>query len=327
MRARRVVTATVASAMVLAACAAETAPTTTAVAAAPETTTTVAPATTAAPTTTTTTVPETTTTTTTTTTIPTPEEIAPIPPEGYELVWSDEFDGDEINVDNWTHEIGGWGWGNGEAQYYTDREKNSRVQNGLLVIELHQEAFENSFYTSARMVTQGKQEFQYGYMEARLKVPAGAGTWPAFWMLGADFGRLEENPDATPWPFSGEIDIMEYVGRKPHVVLGTVHGPGYAGAGGLSKWFPQDFPIADDWHTYAIEWDETGISFFFDDQFYYKVTPELVGDFREYVFDKPYFFLINLAHGGTLGGNIALDLEYPIQYYADYVRVYQRVDT
>ena len=312
MRTRRTIVTAVALGMVLAACAAETSTTTEGVA---------APATTVAPTTT---VPE--TTTTTTTTIPTPDPIPADAPEGYELVWSDEFDGDEINLDNWTHEIGGWGWGNGEAQYYTDNPRNSRVQNGLLVIELHQEQIEDNYYTSARMVTQGKQEFQYGYIEGRLKVPAGSGTWPAFWMLGADFGIPEQDPDATPWPFSGEIDIMEYVGQKPNVVLGTVHGPGYSGAAGLSKWFPQDFPIADGWHTYAIEWDETGISFFFDGEEYYKVTPEIVGPDREYVFDKPYFFIINFAFGGTLGGNIALDLEYPIQFYADYIRVFQRVE-
>jgi beta-glucanase (GH16 family) len=241
-------------------------------------------------------------------------------------VWSDEFDGDEINPENWTYEIGGWGWGNGEAQYYTDREKNARVQNGLLVIELHQEKFENSYYTSARLVSQDLQEFQYGYFEGRIKVPRGAGLWPAFWMLGSDFYRNADDPFDANWPFSGEIDIMEYVGREPNLVIGTVHGPGYAGAGGLSKWFPQDFAIADEWHTYSILWDETGIEFFFDEQSYYKVTPDLVGDFREYVFDKPYFFLINMAIGGALGGNIALDLEYPAQMYVDHVRVYQRVE-
>ncbi|UCG40524.1 MAG: glycoside hydrolase family 16 protein [Acidimicrobiia bacterium] len=327
MTTRRMIATALALVMVLAACAAETTPTTTDAAAAPETTAPVAPPTTAAPTTTTTTtVPETTTTTTTTTTIPSPEPLPIEAPEGFELVWSDEFDGDEINPENWTYEIGGWGWGNGEAQYYTDREKNARVQNGLLVIELHQEKFENSYYTSARLVSQDLQEFQYGYFEGRIKVPRGAGLWPAFWMLGSDFYRNPDDPFDANWPFSGEIDIMEYVGREPNLVIGTVHGPGYAGAGGLSKWFPQDFAIADEWHTYSILWDETGIEFFFDEQSYYKVTPDLVGDFREYVFDKPYFFLINMAIGGALGGNIALDLEYPAQMYVDHVRVYQRVE-
>jgi beta-glucanase (GH16 family) len=322
MTTRRTIATAVALVMVLAACAAETSPTTTEGVAAPATTTTtVAPTTTAAPTTT---VPE--TTTTTTTTIPSPEPLPIGGPEGYELVWSDEFDGDEINPENWTWETGGWGWGNGEGQYYTDRPINSRVQNGLLVIELHQEKFENSYYTSARLVSQDLQEFQYGYIEGRIKVPAGGGLWPAFWMLGEDFYRNPADPFDANWPEAGEIDIMEYVGNKPQVVIGTVHGPGYAGAAGFSKWNPQDFPIADDWHTYAILWDETGIEFYFDDEPYFKVTPEMIGDNREYVFDKPYYFLINVAIGGTLGGNIALDLEFPVQMYLDHVRVYQRVE-
>ena len=169
--------------------------------------------------TTTTSAPETTTTTTTeppptTTTIASPEPLAIEPPEGYELVWNDEFDGDTIDRSNWTYDIGGWGWGNGEAQYYTDRPDNARVQNGLLVIEADSEQFEGSYYTSARLLTQGLREFQYGYIEARIKVPDGVGTWPAFWMLGANFGRETEDPDDSNWPDVGEIDIMEYAGQR-----------------------------------------------------------------------------------------------------------------
>jgi hypothetical protein len=115
-----------------------------------------------------------------TTTIATPDPIPAEPPEGMELVWSDEFDGDAIDLANWTYDIGGWGWGNGEAQFYTDRPENSRTQNGLLVIELREEQYEGSYYTSARLKTQGLQEFQYGHLEARIKVPSGSGTWPAF---------------------------------------------------------------------------------------------------------------------------------------------------
>ena len=140
-----------------------------------------------------TTVPETTpatpppTTTAMTTTIAAPEPIPVDPPDGMELVWSDEFDGDAIDLTNWTYDLGGGGWGNGEAQYYTDRPENARTQNGLLVIELRQERFEDSYFTSARMKTQGLREFQYGRIEARIKVPKGSGTWPAFWMLGGNF--------------------------------------------------------------------------------------------------------------------------------------------
>jgi beta-glucanase (GH16 family) len=247
------------------------------------------------------------------------------PPDDIEQVWSDEFDGGAVDRSNWTFDIGGGGWGNGEAQFYTDRPENSRVENGLLVIELRQERFEGSYYTSARLTTQGLREFQYGRIEARLKVPSGAGTWPAFWMLGADFDN-ESDDSSRHWPNVGEIDIMEYVGREPDLVIGTIHGPGYAGSGGLSRWNRQDYDVSEDFHTFAVEWDVHGIRWFYDGEPYYEVGPDEVGD-REWVFDHPFFIIVNLALGGTFGGNIALDLEFPIRYYVDYVRAYQATGT
>jgi beta-glucanase (GH16 family) len=240
-------------------------------------------------------------------------------------VWNDEFDGGEIDLTNWTYDIGGWGWGNGEAQYYTDRPENARVENGLLVIEARQEQFEGSYYTSARLKTQGLREFQYGRFEARIKVPEGAGLWPAFWMLGSGFAQ--EAPDeANRWPNVGEIDVMEYVGREPDLILGTLHGPGYSGAGSLSKWNRQDYLIADEFHTYAIEWEADEIRWYYDGEQYHTVDRELVGD-RDWVFDdRPFFMLVNMAVGGTLPGPIALDLEFPVYLYVDHVRVYQQVD-
>lgn len=259
----------------------------------------------------------------TSTPIPTPEPVPAEAGEGWELVWSDEFDGEAIDSSNWTYELGGWGWGNGEAQYYTDRPENARVENGLLVIEARQEKFEDKYYTSARLVTQGLQEFQYGRIEARMKVPPGAGMWPAFWMLGNDFSRNPDDPFNSNWPQAGEVDIMEYLGREPDLVMGTVHGPGYSGTGGLTKWNRQDFPIADEFHTYAIEWKEDEITWFFDDEPYYTLTPEVVGD-REWVFNKAYFLLLNLAVGGQFAGTIGLDTQFPANLYVDYVRVYQQ---
>ena len=257
------------------------------------------------------------------TTIATPAPVPIVAPDGMELVWSDEFDGDEVDLTNWTYDIGGWGWGNGESQHYTDRPENARTQNGLLVIELREEQFEDSYYTSARLKTQDLREFQYGRIEARIKVPKGAGTWPAFWMLGSGFEQ-DAASEANRWPNVGEIDIMEYVGREPDLVIGTMHGPGYAGAGGRSKWFRQDFDIADDFHTFAIDWNADRIQWFFDGEQYFEVGPDDIVR-GEWVFDKPFFIILNLALGGTLGGSIAPDLEYPIQYYVDYVRVYQSV--
>ena len=259
----------------------------------------------------------------TSTPFPTPEPLPPEAGEGWELVWSDEFDGDTINPANWAFELGGWGWGNGEAQYYTDRPENARVENGLLVIEARQEKYEDSYYTSARLVTQGLQEFQYGRIEARIKVPPGAGLWPAFWMLGSDFSRNPDNPIESNWPQAGEIDIMEYVGREPDLVMGTAHGPGYSGAGGLTRWNRQEFPIADEFHTFAIEWQENEITWFFDGEPYFTLTPEVTGD-REWVFNKEYFLLLNMAVGGQLAGTIGLDTAFPANAYVDYVRVYQR---
>ena len=253
--------------------------------------------------------------------LPAPEPIPAVAPPGMELVWSDEFDGDTINLDNWRFDQGGWGWGNGESQFYTDRPQNARVVDGMLVIEAWEEEYLGSYYTSARLLSQGLQEFQYGRIEARLNVPAGKGTWPAFWMLGTGFEHFAED-ESLRWPNVGEIDIMEYVGREPDLVIGTVHGPGYAGAGGKSRWFRQDFNVADDWHTYAIEWDETGISWFFDGEEYASVGPDNIKR-GEWVFDQPFFMLLNLAIGGTLGGYLDPELEFPLRYYADYVRVYQ----
>ncbi len=259
---------------------------------------------------------------TTSTTIAPPEPVPVDESDGWELVWSDEFDGESIDETNWTYDLGGWGWGNGEAQFYTSRPENARVENGLLVISLLQEKYEESYYTSARLKTQGLREFQYGRIEARMKVPHGAGTWPAFWMLGASFGRDEDDPNASNWPDAGEIDVMEHVGRKPQVTYGTIHGPGYAGAGSLGGWNTQDYDIADEFHTYAIEWDESGIVWFYDGEPFYEIGPDDLGG-REWVYDQPFFLIVNLALGGTFGGNIALDNEYPLHLYVDHVRVYQ----
>ncbi len=266
------------------------------------------------------------------TSVPTSTPIAapdPIPPterEGWELVWHDEFDGDTINRENWQFEIGGWGFGNGEAQYYNDRPENARIENGLLVIEARFERYEHSYYTSAKLFSQDLQEFQYGYIEVRTKVPPGAGLWPAVWMLGHDYEpQFDENGVySSNWPFVGEIDIMEYIGREPKLILGTAHGPGYAGALGLGRWNPQEFEIANDFHTYAIEWNFEGITWFFNDEPYFTLNREAVGD-REWVFDKPFYLILNLAVGGIFPGPIALDTQFPANYYVDYVRVYQQV--
>jgi beta-glucanase (GH16 family) len=236
-------------------------------------------------------------------------------PAGWKLVWHDEFDSGAINPANWTYDLGAGGWGNGEAQNYTKRSENARLENGNLVIEARQEKLDGSYYTSARLKTQGLQAFQYGRIEARLKVPAGAGLWPAFWTLGSSF-------NGSNWPDCGELDIMEYVGREPDLIMGTMHGPGYSGAVGLTKWNRQKYDIADDYHVFAIEWDKDQVSWFYDGTQYSTYTRADVGD-RKWVFDQPFFIILNLAVGGQLGGIISPKTAFPAQFLVDYVRVYQ----
>ena len=246
-------------------------------------------------------------------------------PEGFQLVWQDEFNSEELDLNNWQYEIGGWGFGNGEAQFYNQRSENVRVENGLLVIEARFERYQESYYTSGKIFSKDLQEFQYGYIEARTKVPPGAGLWPAVWMLGYDYEAQfdEDGVYSSNWPDCGEIDIMEYIGREPDLVFGTAHGPGYSGALGLGRWNRQDYPIADEFHTYAIEWNYSGITWFYDGEAYYTLERDDVGE-REWVFDKPYYLILNLAVGGNFPGPPGLDTEFPANYYVDYVRVYQQ---
>lgn len=244
-----------------------------------------------------------------------PTPLAPL--AGWKLAWQDEFDSSSLNPKNWTFDSGAGGWGNGEAEYYTNRPENVRVENGSLVIEARQEKYQGSYYTSARLKSQGLQTFQYGRVEARMKVPEGVGLWPAFWMLGSSF-------NGSNWPDCGEIDIMEYVGKEPDLILGTMHGPGYSGAAGLTKWNRQKYNIADAYHTYAIEWEQDQISWFYDGEKYSTYTRTDVGTIRKWVFDQPFFIILNLAVGGSLAGPVGLKTVFPAQFLVDYVRVYQR---
>lgn len=237
----------------------------------------------------------------------------------YVLVWSDEFNGTAIDLNNWTFDIG-WGqngWGNAELQYYTDRPQNARVENGTLVIEAHQERFRAQEYTSARLKTQGLHEWTYGRFEARIKVPYGQGIWPAFWTLG-------NNIETVGWPQSGELDIMEHIGREPSTVYGTVHGPGYSGAEGVggSYTLSAGQQLTDAFHVFAVEWEPTEIRWYIDSTLYATVTPDDVPG--EWVFDHPFFFIMNVAVGGYWPGYPDETTVFPQAMYVDYVRVYQK---
>lgn len=237
-----------------------------------------------------------------------------------ELVMSDEFDTDGApNSAIWNYNIGTGqnGWGNNELQYYTDRTENVTVQNGVLIITAKEEQFNGSNYTSARLLTKGKFEQTYGRFEARIKLPYGKGIWPAFWLLGDDSNGAEV------WPQIGEIDIMEYVGNHPTKVFGTVHGPGYSGAEGITKAFELDGDRFDTgFHIFGIEWGPDYINYYVDDVLYNQITPDDVTG--EWVFNGgPFYIIINVAVGGALPGSPNAETVFPQNMLVDYVRVYK----
>ena len=233
------------------------------------------------------------------------------------VVWSQEFNGAAGSAPDarvWNLETGGGGWGNGELQTYTNSRANSALDGaGNLVITAKRES--NGGYTSARMTTQGKYAPTYGRIEARIQIPRGQGIWPAFWMLGADL------PTAG-WPSSGEIDIMENVGFEPHLVHGTVHGPGYSGGEGIGAQYmhPQGWSFADTFHTFAIDKKPGEITWSVDGQVYHRVTPASTGG-DPWVFDKPFFLILNVAVGGQWPGYPDGSTQLPQQMKVDWIRV------
>ncbi|WP_149302675.1 glycoside hydrolase family 16 protein [Pareuzebyella sediminis] len=234
-----------------------------------------------------------------------------------ELVMQDEFDADGVPDNSiWTYNIGTDtnGWGNNELQYYTDRSDNVKVENGVLVITAKEESFNGSPYTSARLLTKGLFEQAYGRFEARIQLPYGQGIWPAFWLLGAD--KQEE------WPQIGEIDIMEYRGQEPTKISGSVHGPGYSAAEAITKTYtlPND-RFDTGFHIFGIEWAPDYINFYVDNVLYNQITP---GDVTgEWVFDQPFYILLNVAVGGSFVGSPNNETMFPQSMLVDYVRVYK----
>ncbi|GGE03916.1 glycoside hydrolase family 16 protein [Psychroflexus salis] len=234
------------------------------------------------------------------------------------LVFEDEFEGNALDMNVWDYEIGTGvdGWGNQELQYYTDRPENIKVEDGKLIITAKQESFEGSGYSSARILTKDKYNKQYGRIEARMKMPWGRGLWPAFWMLG-------ENIDEVSWPQTGEIDIMEYRGQDPTIVHGSVHGPGYSAGNAVTKTYDLKNDRFDtDFHVFGIEWGENYINYYVDDFLYNRITPEDVSG--EWVFNKPFFMLINMAVGGTFVGSPSPQTVFPQTLEVDYVRIYEK---
>jgi beta-glucanase (GH16 family) len=246
------------------------------------------------------------------------------PPE-WTLVWSDEFNGPNdspVEASKWTAETGGDGWGNNELEYYTSRPQNVHQENGNLVIRVLQEKYTGSDgvtrgYTSARLKTLGKFSQRHGRFEARIKIPRGQGIWPAFWMLGDDIEK-------AGWPACGEIDIMENIGKEPSLVRGTIHGPGYSGANGIGAPFRLvgGQPIADDFHVFAVEWEANAIRFYVDEHLYETRTPADLPKGAKWVYDHPFFLLLNVAVGGDWPGSPDASSTFPQEMLVDYVRVF-----
>ena len=247
------------------------------------------------------------------------------------LLWSEEFNqeaGTAPNPEIWGRDIGDGssygisGWGNNELQVYTE---NNAFTNGLGHLELEAKQINDrsagdAYYgpvqwTSARLVTKNKLHIKYGRIVIRAKVPAGVGLWPAFWMLG-------DSMDQEGWPLAGEIDIMEWVGKKPLEALGTLHGPGYFGDHGCGGQTELDQALSDDWHEFSINWKPNEISWFVDDRKYFTATPESVAP-NQWVYEHPFYILLNLAVGGNLGGPLAADLPASNKLHVDYIRVYE----
>ena len=256
---------------------------------------------------------------------------APSQVSGRKMVFKDEFNGpsgSSVDPTKWASEVGGSGWGNQELEYYTNSTDNTYLNgSGSLVIKaskLDAPLTLNCWYgpcqyTSGRLITKGKFDLKFGRFEARIKIPQDQGIWPAFWLLG-------NNIDTVGWPQSGEIDIMENIGREPSIVHGTIHGPGYSGGSGIgaSYTLPKNKTFAADYHVYAVEWSSNEIRWYVDGKLYQTLKPQNLPAGTTWVFDHPFFLLLNLAVGGGWPGNPDRTTTFPQMMLVDYVRVYRR---
>lgn len=253
---------------------------------------------------------------------------APVPEaeSQWKLVWSDEFngvDGSPPDLAKWTYDTGGGGWGNKELESYTSRLENVQQRGGNLVITAMREKYTGldavtRRYTSARLTTKGQFWQRYGRFEAKLKLPLGKGIWPAFWMLGTNIGKVR-------WPGAGEIDVMENIGEAGRI-YSTLHGPGYSGATAISA--PYDLPpgeaVNTGFHVYAVEWSPERIRFYLDDKLIVERTPKDLPQGTKWVYDHPFFMILNVAVGGGWPGYPDDTTMFPQSMLVDYVRVYRK---
>lgn len=240
-------------------------------------------------------------------------------PTEVRLSFEDEFDGpagESPDPAKWAFDKG-TDWGNAQLEYDTDRPENVSLDGeGHLAITAREESYGGQPYTSGRIKTQGLFERAHGRFEARIKLPSGRGLWPAFWLLGADI-------QTAGWPVCGEIDVMEYRGQEPAVAHGSLHGPGYSGGSALtSTYVLPEGGFDDDYHVFAIEWDEDGITWYIDDDAYQTITPGDLPGGKAWVFDDPFFILLNVAVGGNYVGSPDSSTVFPQTMYVDWVRAY-----
>lgn len=239
-------------------------------------------------------------------------------PSKWKLVWNDDFGYTGLpDSTKWNYDVGGHGWGNNERQFYTkQRLENARVDKGYLIIEARKEEWEGKNYTSARLITKGKGDWQYGKIDVRARLPKGVGTWPAIWMLGS----------TTPlrWPDDGEIDIMEHVGYDQGKIHGSVHCKKYHHSIGTQKTaqvMVED--CSEKFHVYSVEWNKDSVKVSMDDKTFFRFANERSG-YEAWPFDNKMHLLLNIAVGGNWGGQKGVDENiWPQKMEIDYVRVYQ----
>lgn len=250
--------------------------------------------------------------------------------QGYDLIWSDEFSAEKIDDSKWSFHLGNGcpnlcGWGNSELQFYTDDPENIFLQEGNLVIRAIEKPINASQYTSARIHTDNKFEFQYGRVDIRAAMPGAMGTWAALWMLNKDYSVY--NPGAY-WPNGGEIDIMEYLGESPDDVLGTAHfGTDFpANHRYISKHFQVTNRNFDqEFHVFSLIWKQDKIQWLVNDRVYHEITPnETLAEGQPYPFNDKFFLLMNLSVGGHLP-QPPVSSQYPSALIIDYVRVFQEL--
>jgi beta-glucanase (GH16 family) len=247
-------------------------------------------------------------------------------PEGYKLVWNDEFNGESLDTGKWDYMTGGGGWGNNELEYYTDRTDNAFIEDTVLVIQALKEDYSGSEYTSARLTTSGKADWTYGRFDIRAKMPFGQGIWPALWMMPSEsvYGG---------WAASGEIDMVEYLGHETNKVYGTLHygggWPDNVHTGGSYTLDEGDF--TSDFHVFTLEWEPGIMRWYVDGELYLTQTSETwytdhyLGAINEYApFDQNFHLIFNVAVGGNWPGNPNALTTFPQRMEVDYIRVFEK---